>query len=113
MTCPICGANIEDTIMELPSFVHEFPENWQHGWEFGNHHSKQSGLHIEIDFFFDSLRTRFYWRLRHYPKLQKMLTAIVSFGFGVNCGFPLLDVIRFVKWEYEGYLSRNETNKRT
>lgn len=88
--------------MSLPSFVHGFPAHWGHGWEYEEAHSVQTGLHIEIDFILDNLQHRPMWKLRKYPAIQKKLRALISFAWGLNCGFPILDVIKFVIWEHQG-----------
>ena len=99
--------------MTLPSFVHAFPGYWQHDWEYEEAHSRQSGLHIEIDFILETLQHRPMWKLRKYPTLKKKLRALISFVWGLNCGFPILDVIKFVIWEYQGFPTIEKQTKRT
>ena len=88
--------------MTLPSFVHSFPEHWQHDWEYEEAHSRQSGPHIEIDFILNYLQHRPMWKLRRYPTIKKKFRALISFVWGLNCWFPILDVIKFTIWEHQG-----------
>lgn len=85
----------------LPPFFHDFPQQWQHNWEYEEAHSKQSGLHIEIDFILNTLQEKPLRRLQKHPALHRSLRALISFGFGLNCGFPIVDIIKFVRWEYQ------------
>jgi len=55
-----------------------------------------------MDMLLDDLQERPMWLLRKYPMFQNKLRAIISFIWGINCGFPLLDVIKFTIWEYRG-----------
>ena len=98
--------------MTLPNFVHGFPEHWQHSWEYEEYHSKQSGLHFKIDFILDRLQGRGMWIIKRYPPFKKKLRAIISFFWGLNCGFPLLDIIKFTIWEHQDYPTQDETKKR-
>lgn len=85
------------------NFVHDFPEYWQHAPEYEEAHNVQSGLHLEIDFMLESLQHRPMWKIRKSKTLKKLLRALISFTWGLNCHFPPMDIMRFVIWEYRGF----------
>lgn len=99
---PALKIEVAEKIYYFPSFYHQSPAFWSHGWEYGENHSKQSGLHVAIDIFLDNLQHRPMWKLRKSPTLKKMLRACLSFTWGLNCGFPAADVLRFTVWEIRG-----------
>ena len=88
--------------MSSPSFMHSFPSMWQHGYEYEESHSVQSGLHVEIDFFLNYLQLRPSWKIRKSKSLSMLLRGFISFIWGLNCRYPLMDVMRFVLWEAGG-----------
>lgn len=85
--------------MKFPPFVHSFPSNWQHGWEYEENHSVQSGFHVEIDLFLNDLQLKPKWKIRKSKILSMLLRGFISFMWGLNCQYPLMDVMRFVIWE--------------
>jgi hypothetical protein len=88
--------------MSVPTFVHSFPVMWQHGYEYEESHSIQSGLHVELDFMLNYLQSRPSWRIRKSKALSMLFRGFISFIWGLNCHFPPTDVMRFVIWEARG-----------
>jgi len=87
--------------MNNPPFVHDFDRWWTHNWEYAEAHTKPGAVHLELDFVFIKIQRRL---TRHkkkpwYPPFR----AILSFLWGINCGFPFRDIIQFVIWEYRGF----------
>ena len=89
--------------MKLPNFVHNFPGWWTHNYECEEAHSVQSGLHVEIDFILNYLQARPRHKIRKSKSLSMFLRGFISFMWGLNCGFPPKDVIKYVIWEVRGF----------
>jgi len=86
----------------VPSFVHAYPPHWQHGCDCALAHSRPGAVHLRIDLILDRMQGRWMWIIREHPELKRALRAFISLSWGLNCNFPIIDVIKFTIWEYRG-----------